>query len=195
MSILIAYKHKDTIYMGTDTRFVNQDYKRTLTQQSMYKIQKMDNGMLVGVVCNGKERQVIMCNPGIFTLDKNSKLTRRHILHQIIPRLLLICHAEGLLDKEEKFPFCKATIVLAYKDVMYTILSNFAVVKNEKFAVCGDAWSLANATIANTKPTDDINQRIVKALCIASKYSQNVGAPYLLIDTKTQNYTIVEEDD
>jgi len=66
---------------------------------------------------------------------------------------------------------------------------------DEKFAVCGEAWSLANATIANTKPTDDINQRIVKALCIASKYSQNVGAPYLLIDTKTQNYTIVEEDD
>jgi len=83
---------------------------------------------------------------------------------------------------------------LAYKDTMYTIWSNFAVVKNEGFVVSGIAWSLATPTLANTKPTDDINQRLVRAMNIASKYSQDVGKPYVLIDSQNLNYTIVKEE-
>ena len=195
MSILLAYKLNDTVYMGTDTRIIENDFKRKADQPSMYRIQKLDNGMLLGISCPSNECQVIIGNSDIFTLDKKGKLTRRHIVTDIIPKLMLLAQRENLMiTEDEKFPFMKAVIVLAYKDTMYTIWSNFAVVKNEGFVVSGIAWSLATPTLANTKPTDDINQRLVRAMNIASKYSQDVGKPYVLIDSQNLNYTIVKEE-
>ena len=40
----------------------------------------------------------------------------------------------------------------------------------------------------NTKETDDINSRIVRALDIVAENSQFVGRPYVLIDTNTMEY-------
>lgn len=194
MSILIAYKQNNTVYMGTDTRIVDNDFKRKTDQPSMYRIQKLDNDMLLGISCPGNEGQVIIGNSDIFTLDKNGQLTRRHIVTEIIPKLLRLAQSENLMiTEDEKFPFMKAIVVLAYKDTMYTIWSNFAVIKNEGFVTMGIPWSLTTATMANTKPTDDINKRIIRAMNIASKYSQNVGKPYILIDSQNLDYTIVKE--
>lgn len=194
MSILIAYKRDDVVYMGTDSRVIIDDYKRTNLTPSMYRIQKMDNDMLVGIYCEEQESQVLFANSDIFTLDKKGKLTRRHIITEIIPKLFFVAAKEDFLKKEDSdFPFIKAVIILAYKDTIYTILPSFTVVKNEGFVIAGGAGGVASATMERTKPTDDINERIVRAMDIASKHAQAVGAPYILIDTQNLNYTVVKE--
>ena len=80
---------------------------------------------------------------------------------------------------------------MAHKDTLYEICENFAVIKYEDFQVLGRVADSAQATMVNTKETDDINERIVKALDIVSSNSQCVGKPYLLIDTKELKYNLV----
>jgi hypothetical protein len=96
-----------------------------------------------------------------------------------------------LVEREGELPYVKATILLAYKDTLYEICSGFTVIKYEDYQVLGRASDFALATIVNTKETEDINVRIVKALDIASSNSQHVGKPYLLIDTKELKYNLI----
>ncbi|MBQ4269842.1 MAG: hypothetical protein IJB97_09380 [Clostridia bacterium] len=198
MSILIAYKKGDTVYMGTDTRVIVGGCKRNELGECNYKIQKLDNGILVGVVGERMERQTLLANAEeLFTLDKKGELTKKHIVKEIIPNLYGLLYTEKLMvEKDDELPYMKADILLAYKDTFYQICTCFMVIKYEDFQALGPGVAAcAQATLLNTKETDDINARIVKALKIAAKHSQKVGAPYLLIDTKDQKYTLVKGDE
>ena len=145
--------------------------------------------MLVGITAERIERQTLFAYPEIFTLDKKGQLTRKHIVKEIIPRLLAVLEEEDLLQLEkDEYPYMRAKILLAYKDVLYEICSTFTIIRYETYQALGRTAEYVAATLSNTKDTDDVNERIVKALDVAAKNSYLVGAPYLLIDTKSQEY-------
>lgn len=195
MSVLIAFKKNDTIYMGTDTRVIDGDNKRNEISRCNLNIQKLDNGILLGIAGERLESQTLIAYSEIFTLDKSGKLTRKHIVKEIVPRLIAVLEEEKLMIKKEgDFPYMKAQIILAYKDTMYEICSSFTVIKYEEFQVLGRASDYAQATLMNTKETDDINQRIVRALDITADNSQYVGKPYVLIDTKKMKYEYILDE-
>ena len=195
MSILIAYKKDDTVYMGTDTRTIVNDHKKNELCGCNLKIQKLANDMLLGITGERLERQTLIAYSEIFTLDKNGKLTKKHIVKEIVPRLIAVLEEEKLMiEKEGEFPYMQAQIILAYKDTMYEICSSFAVIKYEDFQVLGRASDYAQATLMNTKETDVINQRIVRALDITADNSQYVGKPYVLIDTKNMKYEYILDE-
>ena len=195
MSILIAYKKGDTVYMGTDTRTIVNDHKKNELRGCNLKIQKLANDMLLGITGERLERQTLIAYSEIFTLDKNGKLTKKHIVKEIIPKLITVLEKEGLLiEKEGELPYMKAVILLVHKGTIYEICSGFAVIKYEDFQVVGRVSDYAHATLMNTKPMDSIEERIVKALDIVAENSQYVGKPYLLINTKELEYKIVTND-
>lgn len=195
MSILIAYKKDDTVYMGTDTRTIVNDHKKNELRGCNLKIQKLANDMLLGITGERLERQTLIAYSEIFTLDKNGKLTKKHIVKEIIPKLITVLEKEGLLiEKEGELPYMKAVILLVHKGTIYEICSGFAVIKYEDFQVVGRVSDYAHATLMNTKPMDSIEERIVKALDIVAENSQYVGKPYLLINTKELEYKIVTND-
>ena len=97
MGILIAYKRGDTIYMGTDTRVIVGESKRNELCECNYRIQKLDNGMLLGVAGENVENQTLIAYSDIFTLDKKGNLTRKHIVKEIIPNLMDVLDDAGLL--------------------------------------------------------------------------------------------------
>ena len=192
MSVLIAYKRDDTIYMGTDTRVIVNDHKKNELCECNYKIQKLENGMLVGITAERLTRQTIFAYSEIFTLDKNGELTRKHIIKEIIPKLVAILNEEELMiKKEDALPYMDGQILLAYKGVLYEICRNFAIYKYEDFQLLGYGVDYGQFVLANTKDTDDVNEQIIKTLDIIAKYSHHVGSPYLLIDTKEQEYKLI----
>ena len=151
--------------------------------------------MLVGVTADQVNRQQIFAYSEIFTLDKRGELTRKHIVKEIIPALIYILDKEDLLvRKEDKLPYMDASIFLAHKGVLYEICSRFNVYRYEEFQIIGKEISFGTFYLANTKETDDVNDQIVKALDAIAKYSQLVGSPYILIDTKDLEYKIVRGD-
>ena len=182
MSVLIAYKRGDTIYMGTDTRVIVNDHKKNELCECNYKIQKLENGMLVGITAERLTRQTIFAYSEIFTLDKNGELTRKHLVKEIIPKLVAILNEEELMDGQ---------ILLAYKGVLYEICRNFSIYKYDDFQLLGYGVDYGQFVLANTKDTDDVNERIIKTLDTIAKYSHQVGSPYLLIDTKEQEYKLI----
>ena len=195
MSILVAYKKGDTVFMGTDTRVCRDGVVKNELCKSNHKIQKVESGILVGVSGDLHVRQNIFAYSEIFTLNKRGELTRAHIVKEIIPKLIEMLDGEELLVKEkDTFAYMPCCILIAYKDKLYEICSSFMVIAYEDFQAVGSKTkitSFAQATLFNTKDGDDVKQRIIKALEVVSKHTISVGAPYLLIDTKDQRYKLV----
>ena len=192
MSILIACKRDDTVYMGTDTKLVINNISRNELCESGYKIQKLDNGILLGITGEPIERQTIFAYSEIFTLDKNGELTKKHIVKEIVPRLMAVLKDEGLLiEKQGELPYMQAVILIAYKGILYEICSSFCIIRYEDFQVLGFAEGYCLSTIANIREGDDVNACILKALNIAQRHCLKVGAPFLLIDTKEMKYNLV----
>lgn len=191
MSVLIAYKKDDVVYLGTDTRVIVNEHKKNELCKSNYKIQKLSKGLLVGITAERQIRQFLFAYPELFTLDKNGRLTRKHIAKEIVPKLKAMLDLEGLLVKNEgKLPYMSAQIILAHKGDMYEICGGFSVYKYDNFQVLGPVSGFGQYVIEHAQ-TDDVNQKIVMALDNIAKNSYLVGGPYILIDTKSQEYKFV----
>jgi ATP-dependent protease HslVU (ClpYQ) peptidase subunit len=99
--------------------------------------------------------------------------------------------ADMIIEKEGESIFARVVIFLAYKDVLFEICSNFIVLQYEEFQAIGDGFEYAQGTMLNTKDSDDINDRIVRALDIVSSYNYHVGRPYVLINSKDLQYKVI----
>ena len=195
MSILIAYKKDDVIYMGTDTREIVNDDKRNDLCECNYKIQRLENGLIVGATAERLTRQSIFAYPEVFTLDKKGELTRKHVVKEIIPKLIEVLEREELIvHAENKLPYMNAGVLLAHNGDLYEICSNFSVYKYETFQALGTTSPYGQFVLNNVKETDDVNEQIIKALDVIAKNSQLVGKPYLLIDTKQKEYKLVGDN-
>ena len=195
MSILLAVKKNNTVYMATDTREIVSGNKRNNLCEASFKIQKQDNGMLVGITGDRFTRQTLFANSEIFTLNKRGKLTKKHIVTEIVPQIIDLLDAHGMLmQNEDGFIGMKARIILAYQESMFEICAGFLVIKYEDLQALGEASSGAEVVLFNSKPDDDVEERLIRALDVASKYCLTVGAPYLLINTKDLEYTVVKGD-
>ena len=192
MSILIAYKKDDTIYLGTDTRVILSDTKHNRTCECDYKIQKMENGMLVGIVNDVPARQVLFAHPEVFTLDKQGKLSHKHIVLNVIPKIIdLLKYNYLLIENKDDFVSMSTVIMLAHKDVLYRIDTYFGVHRMTQFDVQGAIGPYSIGVVSRINESEDINTQIVQGLDIASKYSIYVSPPYLLVDTKSLKYSLV----
>ncbi|MBO7345205.1 MAG: hypothetical protein J6U92_04630, partial [Clostridia bacterium] len=133
----------------------------------------------------------VIANSDIFTLDKNGKLTKKHIVKEILPKLLSVLDkADMIVEEDGDTIHSKVVIFLAYKDVLFEICSSFNVLQYEEFQAIGNGSNYAQGTMLNTKDTDDINERIVRALDIVSSYNYHVGRPYVLINSKDLQYKV-----
>lgn len=195
MSILLAVKKNNTVYMATDTREIVSGDKRNNLCEASFKIQKQDNGMLVGITGDRFTRQTLFANSDVFTLNKKGKLTKKHIVTEIVPQIIDLLDAHGMLmQNEDGFIGMKARIILAYQESMFEICAGFLVIKYEDVQALGEASSGAEVVLFNSKPDDDVEERLIRALDVASKYCLTVGEPYLLINTKDLEYTVVKGD-
>lgn len=195
MSILLAVKKNNTVYMATDTREIVASNKRNNLCEASFKIQKQDNGMLVGITGDRFTRQTLFANSEIFTLNKRGKLTKKHIVTEIVPKIIDLLDAHGMvIQKEDEFMHMNAKIILAHQGSMFEICEGFLVIKYEDLQALGEASSGAEVVLFNSKPDDDVEERLIRALDVASKYCLTVGAPYLLINTKDLEYTVVKGD-
>ena len=192
MSVLIAYKRGQTVYMGADNVSISRGEVRKELSEHNYKIQRLENGMLVGVTDNDKIRQIVKGYPDIFTLDKKGKLTRKHLVEEIIPCLIILLGENGLLDEEEKrSPRMDACMFLAHKGELFEICSGFSVYKYEDYQAIGSMADFAQYALYKTEPNDDVNAKIVEALECVARYSSVVEPPFVLIDTEKLEYTVV----
>ena len=187
MSVIVAIKENGVVYMGADTQTTSVRRKRNGLNEAAFKIVRFENGMLVGFCGKVVAKQTIISMKNVFFLDEEGKLDKRHIVKEIVPKLI---DNIGLIG-DEKSGTLNVSIMLAYKDKLYRITSNLDVLKLNEYGVIGSGLNYAHwCTIE--KGDLSVRERILRALVASAKRTETVGGPYILIDTQKQEYEIID---
>ena len=90
----------------------------------------------------------------------------------------------GYLQKETKGDELGGTFLVAYKDRLFKICSDFQVgesISGMEAIGCGDAYALGS--LYSTKKMVNTNDRIIKSLECASFFSIGVHKPFIVVST------------
>lgn len=188
MSVIVAVKENDVIYMGADTLSIMGDKKyNEFYNLDKLKITKLSNGVLLGHAGSVSSIQKLVLNEEWFADVEKEGLDKKYLITKVIPRLRQELARFELLEEDGTM---KASFLVAYKDKLYSITSNFVVYKLNEYTATGAGKYFAIAHLSKDNAT--VQERIMKALRASSKMCQSVGGPFVLIDTRNLQFEIKE---
>ena len=197
MSVVIAIKKNDRIYMAADTQTSCGDKKITYLGEDNRKIHRFENGILLGCTGSVHNWQIICAHPEYFTVPESGEFNKKYVVQNIIPKILKCYKENDMCDKEEREPpRLGESYILAYKDKMFLIESTFDVEVLNHYAEIGSGgdFTLAGLIKLDSEKecdTEVIESRLIDILRIASSHVMSASGPYFLIDTLEQSFKLV----
>ena len=187
MSVIVAIKSGDAIYMGCDTQTTSGKDKENRLQESTFKISKLRSGMLVGICGKVAAHQSVCDDESVFEIE-NGELTKKEIVNNIILKIKAkLKDIAGDTSENERMPI---SIILAYKDKLFEVMRDYLVVGIEDYCSKGSGCVYTFSSLANIGLP--IRERLLSGLRTSAKYCTSVSKPFVLIDTKELKYRIVE---
>ena len=191
--ILLGYVHDGIAYLATDTRVVVSDRKRNELSPSNYKIKKLNSGLIVGIVGEKCARQRLLASSDLFTLDKQGKLTKQHIVKNIIPKLHDFLSENGLYevgDDHEQYLDCE--ILLAHEDKIYYIDGSLWTFRAAEYIAVGEMRYYCFSALEEVDKGDNIGEQLAGIMQRATTYTNFIGGPYIHINTKDEEFCVTE---
>ena len=194
MSLIVAIKKDDVVYLGADTRTTRGERVRSNLAREDLKIHKMGS-CFVGAAGTVANLQLMISHPEWFEL-KGKPLTKKFIVQRIIPKYYdLVREMEKLEIEEENRngPKCGCSFLVTDGKKLFEIDDDFEVIELSKYGQIGCTERIALTLWLNAAEDYDPNEMILKALRVSSYRNDGVGAPYVLVNTRDGNFEIVEE--
>lgn len=189
MSIVIAIKKNNVIYMGADTQTScsNSRIERNVRTESNFKITRLPNGVLIGHTGTIRDNFQLYCRKSWFEKLPKEGLTKKYIVNEIIPLFRERLENINSIDEDGDYD---GENIIAWKDKAYKICCDFSVYEITEFTAIG-AYKNALYYLLNSK--ESVRNKILNALRCTDYYNSSVSKPFVLIDTEKLEYEIVEE--
>lgn len=198
MSVVIAIKKNNRIYMAADTQTSCGDRKVTYLGEKSRKIHQFENGILLGHTGSVHNWQLVCAHPEYFTVSEDGELTKKHIVQNIIPKLFKCYRDNKMREEVEGEPSRMGdSYLLAYKDKLFQIDDVFDVQVLNHYAEIGSGGDLTLAGLVELDVEDVqdeqvIEKRLVDLLRISAARIMSVSGPYVLIDTEKQTFKMTD---
>ena len=191
MSIVISIKHKNVIYFGSHVhRTINGVIYEFRNENNLYFWPVPDT------------KKAIMAGYGLprihnvvrtlSLLPKQTKtLTFEDVANKVVTQMIEELKTFKYVDPEKTLS-SGAIFLLAHKDNLYRIESNFSVITFEDYVVIGVGEEVALGSLAETvglKP----EERILRALRAMQRHNRSVDPPYVLMNTKDMQLKFIEK--
>ena len=195
MSVVIAVKEGNRVWFGADTQSTCDTDKYNHLSCVDYKVNKLENGMVLSWTGATAMKQFIFAHDEWFTPDEKGRLTKKHIVTKIIPQIYQALDEEGMLEKGDDGypPLMTGTIFLAYKDRLFEICRDFEVIRYEDYQASGSGARAVQYGLSRLDKTKDVNEQLLHLLRISEKHDSCVSAPFIFIDTQDLKYTVKEK--
>ena len=187
MSVIVAVRENGVVYLGADSQTSVSRRKYSNLNETSFKVRRLENGVLVGFCGRVAAAQTILSLKDVFTLNEEGRLTKKHIVEEIIPKLSDKMEEIG----DEEGGAMEVSILLAHKDALYRITSKLDVVHQTEYSKAGAGLSFVEYVLSERKDLP-VRERILKALVESARKTESVSGPYVLIDTDKLEYEVVD---
>ena len=188
MSVVIAIKENNVVYMAADTMVTYGDSKRHLTSTSSQKIWKVEDTPNCIMGGAGYLRDINLIRYCTKELVPEANIIKEDlnvgvIMMETVPIIFdTMRNYSKIVDGEDKQQPFASSFLWAYKDHLFHIMPDGLVEEVEDYEAIGSG---ADAALASLKHTTDepVYDRLIKALDAAADISLYVSDPYVVMDT------------
>lgn len=193
MSIVIAIKGKDRIYLAADCQNTAGNSKMNLTNENNLKIWKT-KGLNNSFICHTgvcRDIGIIRYNSFVPADVKNidMEFVQGKMVYDIFNKL-----DEYGFTTNENGPHIESELLFSYKDKAFAIFSALYVIEIEDYRALGSGEDFAMGSLASTVG-EPVEKRLLKAVLAAKHFDRGVGLPAVITDTKTCEFKFYDEDE
>lgn len=197
MSVVVAIKANDRVYLGCDSQSTRGGTRTTLKNPNNYKIwnvRGVDNCVMghVGLVREGNIIRLV--DDFVSDIDVfYDRIDFEFVVKKVRRKIIETLQEESYLSSEGVFDHLESSYFFAYKERLFLINDDGSVLEIEDYAVIGSGRDQALGSLLVTED-EDPRQRIVKAIKCSAATDIYVDYPIVLLDTSEQEFEIIVED-
>jgi ATP-dependent protease HslVU (ClpYQ) peptidase subunit len=198
MSVVVAIKSNNKIYMGADSQITRGGTRRSLSNQSNFKIWRIKETKhtLMGAVGLVREMNVAKMGKYIGELEQiKDTVDFEYMVLEFIPRLFKTVEFHKLLTKDlDDIPRMNCSYLVAYKNQLYQISPDGATVEIDDFAAIGSGSNEAMGSLLSTMNLDPV-ERITIAIKASAANDIYVDYPIVISNTENEIFEIIYENE
>ena len=197
MSVVVAVKEGNKIYLGADSRVTRGGTRTTLHNPNNYKIWKVDGSdhALMGQVGNVRDGNIIRLMKNVVDdYDEfYERVDYRFVVKYLVPEIIKnLQDAHFIKSNDNLIDGIDSSFLFAHNDKLFLINSDLAVIEVDDYIAIGSGADQALGSLLSTEGQNP-KARIVKAIKASAATDIYVDYPIILVDTDSTEFEIVTE--
>lgn len=190
MSLVIAVKHNDKIYLGCDSQVTCGQSKESLPAKhgKIFNLKCPSSfNVLCGGVGNLRDLQIISVEDDL--IDKiilyEDRLDYEYIVKTLFSKIYTTLVNYNRVNKEnnELVNYINDEIIIAYKDNAWLIRQDGCVMEIDDYLICGSGSEIAKGVLEKTQKETDPIKRIHEAIKSAAHLTLYVDENIVISST------------
>lgn len=196
MSVVVAIKDGDKIWLGCDSQVTYGYIKDTLkSQNKIWRVEKEDN-LVMGLV--GVCRDMDILSTAEDWIEDVAKLKDevnfKYIVRKTVPKIFSELNKFGRMEIKDNQWFIDSSVTFAYKNNAYQIGHNGEVMEIDDILISGSGRTLGIGAWNNLKDNKEIGIKdklvqVIKSACESDLY---VNYPIVIMNTKDKEVEIIK---
>ena len=196
MSVIVAIKSKNVVYLGADSQVTRGSSRSSLSNVNNYKIWKVKGVENCIMGCVGKLRDacaIRVLDNLIKEIDVIHDLVDYEYVVERIEPAIKDCHKDHeFIKSDDPYESMESRFILAYKDKLFTITYG-CVLEHDDFVSIGSGECEAIGSLLSTDNVDNVEERIVKAIKASAANDIYVDYPIVLSNTDDTCFKVINE--
>ena len=184
MSLVIAIKTKDNVFMGADSRVSQGENLKLIHSEKEEKVIRVGD-VYVGGAGMVSEIQIMKSHPEWFDLG-GMPLTKKFIVKNVIPAYFDELKMLGKFDSKDDSmddPSCGSRFIITDGKRIFLVFRDFFVEETLSSAIIGCGTCYAQPILDRALTEVDEKEAMLKTLRLCSLHYKSIAPPYILINT------------
>ena len=198
MSVVVAIKQGNKIYMGADSQVTRGGTRLSLSNPNNYKIWKVKGveNCLMASVGDLRDACVIRIMNGLVReIDAlKGEVDFEYVVGRIVPLIKEELSDYGYIKKDGVFEGFESSYLFAFEDKLFYINRDASVIEIDDCIAIGSGSNEAIGSLITSSKEEDSEQRIVKAIKSSATHDIYVDYPIILVNTETTEFKVLTED-
>ena len=197
MSVVVAIKEGDKIYLGADSQVTKGGSRTTLKNKNNYKIWKVDgvDNCMMGHVGNVRDANIVRLMGGLIDDydEYRERVNYRFVVKYVVPEIIKeLKNAHFLKLEGDYLDYLNSSFLFAYKDKLFYIGTDATVMEIDDYVAIGSGSQEALGSLLSTEGQNP-KKRLVKAIKASAANDIYVDYPIIISDTDSCNFEIITE--
>ena len=196
MSVVVAIKENGKVYLGADSQTSRGESKRTTMCKNNFKIWQVrgSKNCMMGLVGNKRDANIVKLMSNLVTDYDEFKgdIDFEYVVKSVVPDIRRELRKYEFLS-EDDFKYFDSSFIFAYKDQLYYIGCDGAVIEIDDFIAIGSGNCEAMGSLSSTEGLAP-EERIIKAIKSSSDFTIHVDYPIVISNTGDCEFDIVTRE-